>query len=274
MLNAPSKRRRITNTLLLVVAIVVSLLIFRVIDESLANPAEWSGWTLVVSCLVLLGYAGRKRLSTLPLGRVAHWLQLHIYLGTYCLFVFAMHLDWRLPNGWFEVGLAISFIGTVLTGLLGLYWSRTLPTELTRLGDEVIYERIHGFSDNIRQSAEREMLKAAEADGSHAISDFYQSYGHAYFSKPHFHWIKLFRNYYPHLKVGQALETARKFMDSEELKFADELAILIKQKGLLDAHYTWQGALKHWLFIHLAFSLSLVPLVLLHIILAYSFALN
>lgn len=273
MLHTPTKRRRLRNTLILVLASVVAVIVARVAEVSLANPAEWTGWMVLISVVILLVYAVRKRLSTLPLGRVAHWLQVHIYLGIFCLFVFLLHTGWQLPNGWFESLLAISFIGTIVTGLLGIYWSRTLPTQLTRLGDEVIYERIGGFVGRVRADVEAEILSAVEASGSRALADFYQRSGHSYFAAPRFQWQRLYRNMYQSQKIHQALEMARRFMTPEELPFADKLALLIDQKNRLDAHYTWQSTLKHWLFVHLAFSLAMIPLVTLHVILAYSFAL-
>lgn len=274
MLNAPSQRRRVINTLVLLVACVVAYFGLNIISIALANPSEWSGWVLLASCVLLLIYAARKRLSTLPLGRVAHWLQVHLYLGVFCLFVFFLHTDWGLPNGWFEVGLAICFIGTIVTGLLGIYWSRTLPTEITRLDDEVIYERIPGFVNRLRDQAEAEILAAVESSGSQALSSFYQREGAEFFASPRFLWRTLIRNRLPSRKTRQSLRLSFRYMASEELEHAQKLEELIEQKNRLDAHYTWQGVLKHWLFVHLAFAFSLVPLVFLHVVLAYAFSIN
>lgn len=274
MLHSPTQRRRVINTLVLLVACGAAVFMVRVAKIALGEPAEWSGWMLAVSALVLLLYAARKRLSTLPLGRVAHWLQVHLYLGVFCLFVFLLHTGWRWPNGIFESVLALSFIGTILTGLLGIYWSRTVPSELTRLGDEVIYERIKGFTQNLRETVESEVLQAVEGNGSKALADFYQAHGHRYFSKPRFQWARLYQRQFPNKKIHQELELARRFMTPAELERAEVVKNLVEQKNRLDAHYTWQGVLKYWLQVHLAFSLSMIPLVLLHIVLAYSFALS
>lgn len=255
-------------------AVFSALLAFLVAEASLRSSAEWSGWSVVASVLILLLYGIRKRVSTLPLGRVAHWLQLHIYLGLFCIFVFLMHIDWSLPTGWFEIALATSFVGTVFSGLLGLYWTRTLPTQLTRLGDEVIYDRITGFVSNLRAEAEQTVLEAVEVSGSSALADFYQRTAYNYFVAPNFQWPRLYRDYFENQKVNRALAVSKRFMATEELPFADRLDEIIKQKNLLDAHYTWQGVLRYWLIIHLAFSLALVPLICLHVVLAYNFALS
>ena len=155
MLHSATRKRRLINSLLLLLACLVAVFSVQVAEVSLANPNELSGWALFTAVFVLLFYAVRKRLSTLPLGRVAHWLQVHIYTGLFCLFIFFIHIGWQWPNGWFELALSVSLIGTILTGLLGLYWSRTLPAALTRLGDEVLYERINGFCVRLRNEAEK-----------------------------------------------------------------------------------------------------------------------
>ncbi|MEM7357970.1 MAG: hypothetical protein AAF431_02605 [Pseudomonadota bacterium] len=273
MLHSATRKRRLINALLLLLSCLLAIFSIRVAEVSLANPNELSGWILFTAVTVLLFYAARKRLSTLPLGRVAHWLQVHIYTGLFCLFVFFIHTGWQWPNGWFEIGLTVSLIGTIITGVVGLYWSRTLPTALTRLGDEVLYERISGFCAGLRNEAEEIVLAAVEKTGSHALSDFYTRFAHGALSRPNFHWRRLYSNYSPLHRHERKLMAAKRLMSSNEATAAERLQELLQQKDLLDAHFTLQGALKHWLFVHLAFSLPLIPLVLLHIILVYSFGL-
>jgi len=274
MLHTPTRKRRLVNTLVLLIACVLVLLCLKVVEVSLGDISEWSGWILLCSIVVLIFYAVRKRLSTLPIGRVAIWLQVHIYLGLFSLFVFALHIELRWPTGWFETALAISMLGTVITGLIGLYWSRTLPTIITRLGDEVLYERIKGFSVSLRDTAEEQVLEAVKNTGSHALSDFYKSIGQQVFAKPNFQWRRLYRAYSPMNKIERKLSAARALMNPQEAESADQFLLILQKKELLDAHYTYQGVLKHWLFIHLAFSLAMIPLIAIHVILVYSFGLG
>lgn len=274
MLYTPSKRRRIVNIALLLGISAFSVYFFRIVEVSLLNTNEWSGWTLLAGIVLLIFYAARKRMSTLPLGRVAIWLQLHIYLGLFCLFVFAQHIHWSFPEGLLEIALSISFIGTIITGLLGLYWSRSLPTRLTRIGDEVLYERIPELTVSLRELAQQKIIGEVESSGSHALADFYQSSGHKIFARPSFQIEKLYGAHSAMSRVERELDSAKLFMTEDEREIADQLASLIRQKDGLDTHYTLQGALKHWLFVHFAFSLSMLPLIGLHIFLVYSFALT
>lgn len=273
MLHSATQKRRIINTSLLLIACLLAVFSYRVAEVALSNPNELSGWTLFTAVALLLLYAVRKRLSTLPIGRVAHWLQAHIYAGFFCLFVFLLHIGWQWPDGWFETALSVTLIGTIVTGLLGLYWSRTLPASLTRLGEDILYERIAGFCVELRNNAEEIVLAAVRDTGSHALADFYTNIAHDALASPHFQWRRLYSNYSPLQKINRELIAAKRLMSNAEASAADQLQELLQQKDLLDAHYTLQGALKHWLFVHLAFSLALIPLVLLHIVLVYSFGL-
>ena len=265
-----ARRRRINFSLLLLSCLAVAAL-FRLVEISLANPSEWSGWILLTGCFVLFVYAGRKRLSMLPLGRVAIWLQAHLYIGVFCLFVFGMHIEWMIPSGWFETGLAVSFIGTVVTGVIGIFWSRKLPGRITRLGEEIMYDRIPAFAVALNNEAEQLVLDSVEKTGSLAVADFYQKSGHDFFGRPKFQWPRLYRAHEPSHKIERELDSLRRYMRDDESVFADQMYQLVRKKDLLDAHYTLQGALKHWLTAHVVFSAAIIPMVLLHIVLIYGF---
>ncbi|MFT5612575.1 MAG: hypothetical protein ACI9WC_000150 [Arenicella sp.] len=265
-----ARRRRMNFSLLLLSCLMVAVLL-RLVDISLANPTEWSGWILLIGCFALFVYAGRKRLSMLPLGRVAIWLQAHLYIGMFCLFVFGMHIEWRFPSGWFENGLAVSFIGTVVTGVIGIFWSRKLPGRITRLGDEVMYDRIPSFAVALNNEAEQLVLESVEKTGSLAVADFYQKSGHYFFGRPRFQWPRLYRAHEPSHKLERELDSLRRYMRDDDSVFADQMCQLVRKKDLLDAHYTLQGALKHWLTVHVVFAAAIIPMVLLHIVLVYGF---
>ena len=265
-------RRRAINTGVLLLSCCLMFLMLRVSQISFVGGSEWTGWTLFTGLVVLLSYAVRRRLSTLNLGRMAVWLQIHLYLGFFTAFLFLLHIGWRVPNGWFDLALTISLLGVVLTGVLGIFWSRRLPTLLTALGEDVLYERIGGFTRRLQDRAETLVLETVKASGSREFADFYQNIGHDYFCKPRFQWSRLYRKYQPQRKIERELDALSRYNDADGLRVVDELRDLVRNKSLLDAHYTLQGALRYWLFVHLAFALSLVPLVLTHIVLVYNFS--
>ena len=66
----------------------------------------------------LAAFNWRKKLSVLPIGTAAFWLQLHIYAGFFTIFVFVAHIGYRWPNGSFESALAAVFTIVATSGVL------------------------------------------------------------------------------------------------------------------------------------------------------------
>ena len=60
------------------------------------------GWALFLLMLVLSLYNARKKLPFLPIGTSEGWLQFHIYAGLFAVLIFAFHIRFRWPTGWFD----------------------------------------------------------------------------------------------------------------------------------------------------------------------------
>src|SRR5436305_10076402 len=73
---------------------------------TLPNYAYLTGWTLFAAMVLLAVYNARKKLPFLPLGSSESWLQIHIYVGFFTVVLFLIHLNFRIPTGWFEISLA------------------------------------------------------------------------------------------------------------------------------------------------------------------------
>src|SRR6266581_8112297 len=79
-----------------------------------------SGWILFALILALTLYSPRKKLPFLPLLSSEAWLQFHIYAGLLTGVVFALHISYRVPTGWFEGILAWLYALVMVSGLFGL----------------------------------------------------------------------------------------------------------------------------------------------------------
>jgi hypothetical protein len=130
-----------------------------------------TGWLLFAVMVVLAVYNIRKKLPFLPLGKSEHWLQFHIYAGFFTVVLFLIHLNFRVPTGWFEGTLAWFYVLVTGSGIVGLVLSRVLPRRLATRGGEVIYEKIPALRHALRQSAEA--LALGETTRSPAIAEFY-----------------------------------------------------------------------------------------------------
>src|SRR5450755_3777756 len=143
--------RRFRNASLTLAALAALWLWVRADERALQPTAVSTGYLLLAAIGFLALYNLRKKLPFLPLGSSAAWLQWHLYVGMGTIGVFAMHVGRNWPHGALNIALAAVYLLTIGNGLVGLYLSRTIPAQLTRVGQEVIYERIPALRQQVRQ---------------------------------------------------------------------------------------------------------------------------
>ena len=94
--------RRLRNISIVILVALGLLIGHQVYSVALYQEQFLSGWLLIGTVLFLTFYNARKKLSMLPIGTAAKWLQFHIYLGFLSVLLFFLHISWRIPNGWLE----------------------------------------------------------------------------------------------------------------------------------------------------------------------------
>ena len=207
----------------------------------------------------------------LPLGKVAWWLQCHAYLGLISMVIFVQHLNFRLPNGIFEIIFALVFIATACTGIIGIILCRIIPKFLSKRGEEVIFERIPILTAKLRTQTQELVTECATAAKSSVFFEYYQFHLADFFFEPKNIFYHLTGSPTPWHRMQSKHRTFCRFLSSEEKQYADQLIILMRQKNDLDYHYALQGLLKAWTFLHLPLSFVLLILSLLHLTLVYAF---
>jgi Mg/Co/Ni transporter MgtE len=55
------------------------------------------------------------------------WLQVHIWAGLLTGVLFAVHIGYRIPAGWFQGILAWLYLLVMASGVFGLFFSRAIP---------------------------------------------------------------------------------------------------------------------------------------------------
>jgi hypothetical protein len=220
--------------------------------------------------LVLTFFNARKKLPFLPLGKAETWLQIHIYLGFFTVVLFLIHLNFRLPHGWFEVTLAWLFALVSASGVVGLIFSRTLPRRLATRGGEVIFEKIPALRHALKTEAENLAL-GADAK-SPVIAEFYAKRLAPFFDGPENLWLHVFESRRPVSALLAELNDLRRFTSEAERATLDKLAALVRRKDGLDYHRALQLALKLWLFVHIPLTYGLLIFTVLHIVLVFGFS--
>lgn len=266
----PIVKKRIIKSLVALLVLSAIFVLDNVYQNSYGRSAFFTGWILFSIMVFLLLFNLRKKLSFLPLGSAYTWAQLHIYTGILMLVLFFVHIN-NIPNGFFEILLTIVFISLSLSGLYGLYISRILPPRLSNQSEYVIYERIPGLREKIRKEIEIIIDESRDSLQSKALVDFYDQTLFAYLAQAEDFWRHLFNTSSVYALWNQRYSALSKYLTGDELSVMREVQKLTFQKIDIDNQQASRSMLKFWLFIHIPLSYMLLVMVVLHLMLTYSF---
>jgi hypothetical protein len=264
------RRQFFIGTFALLVATVAALWAHRRFHHALPDYAFLTGWILFAAMFVLTFFNARKKLPFLSLGKAETWLQIHIYLGFFTVVLFLIHLNFRLPHGGFEVTLAWLFVLVSVSGVVGLFFSRTLPRRLATRGGEVIFEKIPALRHTLKTEAES--LALGPDAKSPFIAEYYARRLAPFFAGPKNLWPHVFESRRPLNAWIAELDDLHRFAGDTDREKVGRLAALVRQKDGLDYHRALQLALKLWLFVHIPLTYGLMIFTVLHVVLVFGFS--
>jgi hypothetical protein len=263
--------RRIRNIGLTMIALAVVWLWVSALQKRLVASSFTTGYLLIAAVLFLALYNVRKKLPFLPIGTSATWLQWHIYVGVASIGVFVLHAGLRLPTGVLNTTLYVIYSLTIFSGIVGLYLTRTIPRQLARVGEEVVFERIPALHRDVQRQASELVLHSVTTSGVTTLADFYVAHLYDFFG------VRRGLSYFlrPTTALRRSLmgemQNLRRYLCEPELAACERLFALVRRKDDLDFHAARQGLLKTWLFVHIALSYTLMVLATLHGLLALAF---
>jgi hypothetical protein len=266
------RRRRIRNLAIMLLMLALVWLWARATERSLQLASFRTGYLLFSAVVFLALYNVRKKLPFLPLGSSTAWMQWHLYVGMGTLGLFAMHAGLEIPNGILETSLAAVYLMAVASGVLGLYLTRTIPPQLARMSQEVIYERVPAMRRSLWKRADEVALGAVAASGATTLAEFYGGQLYQFFSRPRSVWYQLRPTSGPRRRLLQQLQDVRRYLSDQEQPACEELFALVRRKDELDFQESRQKLLKLWLFGHVGLTYVLLLLAALHAVLAHAFA--
>lgn len=264
--------RRIVNTAIVVFVGACIFFFHEALSVSLRSGSQLSGWLLFALMLVLALYNFRKKFTFLPLGTSSGWLQFHIYAGFLTVFLFVLHLSFKLPDGPFEILLALLYLSVAGSGLVGLFITRFFPPRLSTRGEEIIFERIPTFIVEIRQRAEDLLVKSVSDANSTTVSQFCEDRLRPFFARPRHFWRHVLQTTRPRYALLAAIESQYRYLNDDEKQALKEIESLVCVKDDLDYQYALQAALKLWLFVHIPLTYALLIFTVVHLVLVHAFA--
>lgn len=257
-------RRRWIGVAVTLTALVGVRLWAERMENRLQSSSYFTGWLLLSAIVVLAAFQLRRKLPAAPFGSAATWLQAHIYLGLGSAGLYAIHAPWRWPNGILETTLSFVYLATFASGAIGLYWTRSLPRRLSRLGREVIYEQIGAERHRIQQRAQGVILSAVRTAGATTLGEFYNARLHDYFSTRRDWSFRLWPTSVLRKSLLAALTETTRYLSDDERKTAEQLFALLRERDDLDYSESLQWRLKAWLFVHIALTYPLLLAAGLH----------
>jgi hypothetical protein len=239
---------------------------------NLSDASFVSGWILLGAMISLGIFNIRKRMSALPLGRAAYWLTLHVVLGFFAVGTFLVHTSYVWPTGVYEQLLASLFWLTAVSGILGWLYQRAIPRRLSRIGYEVIFERVPAEIAHLREEAEAAALEGVGRSGEPTLGRFYSESLDWFFQRPRFVVSHLLGTGAATYWLEQRSLAVRRLLGSAEVKALNEIEKIARLKISVDAHYAIQRSLKLWVFAHVLLTSATLSLSVWHLILVHVYA--
>lgn len=265
------KKKLINIGVLIAIVLFVMLIDFQM-RQSLLVSEFFTGWLMFFIIMMLLLFNLRKKISFLPLGSAYKWMQFHVYGGLLLFTISFIHIDFSFPDGGFETLLSILFLTVAVSGMYGTYISRHLPSKMMLQPDYVIYERLPGIRERIREEVELRVNTSIDEMKSVAIAEFYSQHLYSYLSQSQDFWKHIFASEHVYSQWKNRFNALRMYLNESEKVQLDELEELTRRKTDLDNQYTYRSLLKYWLFFHIPFSYILFVVVIIHLLLVHGFS--
>jgi hypothetical protein len=201
-----------------------------------------------------------RRPRARPLGTAKAWIQAHVYLGALAMVAVVLHAG-GLPRGSFGWWLFLLSLWTTLSGLLGVFLQKALPAALSEgLRVEALYERIPDLVDRLVAEADALLTEVSDV-----LDRFYQQD-----LRPRLAALRPSWGYVFDVRAGRerALEPLRQisaYVGADEKLKVEDLVSLYTEKIELDAQWSVQRVLRHWLWLHVPPAALLMGLLVIHV---------
>ncbi len=264
------RTRRVLASIFTLIAVAITVLLLEQVNQWLGDPAMTSGWTLLVSTLGLYGLSVRKRLMAYPLGRVATWLQVHTYMGSFALAAFCLHVGWPI-RGLFEIALASMFLFIAGSGVVLLWYSRRVPKLLSAVKRDLRFEDIPQLQAQLADQAHRAVLASAETAAGATLADYYQRRLLNFFHAPRSLVYRLVPTGHKRRLLLRELDDLDRYLDPPSMPYRERLSALVIKKDDTDFHRAMQQRLRWLITAHVALTWSLLVMIALHVVLVLRF---
>ena len=235
------------------------------------NEAFVTGYSLVAIVLFLMLLSVRKRIISVPIGRLAIWQRTHHYLGMMSLGAYVLHAG-VLTTGWLESLLAASFWCIGLSGLVSWYVNRTSPRMLRAAGPQILRQDIAERKRGIGQQAYQLALSAAGNSDTAALAEHYRDVLQNFFGSERTILYRLQPTGSKRRQIMAELENIDRYLNEEGRAMRQQLSLLIGARDDLDFQSAIQNRIRLWAAIHTWLLGGFVVLTMVHVVIAHQFS--
>ena len=260
------------NSALTVFAVVILYGLIAIWDMNLRDPRYLDGWLLAGFMLVQLSYHVRRGWFGRSIAPAARWMQFHSYTGYLVIALFLLHTQYRLPDSSIEWILWLLFAITSLSGVVGSYFSTTIPAKLELQREGIEFDAIPEARQRLAEEAAALAEKAAEDTASRAIAEIYVSTLHDYFARPRNLVQHMRHSPWPLRRLSQKLEAVERYVGASGQESLQRMRQLTAAKSFLDFQFAQQLVLQAWLFIHVPATYGLIVASVFHVAQIYAFS--
>lgn len=248
--------------------------------SSLRDARYLDGWLLTAAMAFQVAFHIRRKMSKLAPTAAQTWRQAHIFVGYIVVALFISHSDISLPDTYFEWALWLLSVLVLLSGVVGTYLAWAVQAKL-RADDEVVLDRIpkkraeiarkiHELAttkDNVQLALELPVAPYKEW-----ILDFYKNHLKAFVQKPR-HSLAHMVGSQRHMKgLLSEMDELERYVDKSGREKLREMKALVIEKDRLDFARVQLWLSRAWTMLHVPFTYSLVVLIVLHILVVYSYS--
>jgi hypothetical protein len=248
--------------------------------NGLRDPRYLDGWMLASGMSLQLYFHMAIKSGSLAPKSATRWRKIHIFLGYLLITGFISHTDFSLPDTGFEWALWTSFVLVTLSGILGTYLAWALKAK-RRVDERITYDSIPSRRSELARDLHAVATRpdpttaaiALPAPGYDAwIMDLYTNHLRDFFRGQRNFKAHLVGSARPLKRLTDEIDSLSPYVDQQSQEKLAIIRDLVIEKDRLDFARVYIGLTKAWLFVHVPVTYALIVLIVLHVVVNYSFS--
>jgi hypothetical protein len=248
--------------------------------NGLRDPNYLDGWLMASGMSLQVYFHVSIKTGSLPPKSAKRWRRIHIFIGYLLVAAFLSHTDFTLPDSGFEWALWLGFMLVTLSGILGTYLAWAVRAK-GWIDDLVGYDKIPARRAELARDLRAIVARTDRAASAVAlplpphdgwIMDLYTNHLQEFFKGQRNRAAHFIGSQRPLRRLTDEIDSLARFVDQRGQEKLATIKDMVIEKDRLDFARVHLGLTKGWLFVHVPVTYSLVALIVLHILVVYSFS--